>query len=298
MGLRKTRFAEDSFHAVVGNVPFGNFSVPDRTYNAQQHSIHNYFLVKSLRHTAPGGYVAVMTSTWTMDSQRTTARREFARYADLVGGVRLPAGAMRSSAGTDVMVDVLVFRRRKAEETINQDTIDAWVEPGVTTVADAEGVTHQVGMSQYFATHPEQVVGTVQAATDQWGNVTYRVSTDDLATVGADLEQRLAPVVDDAHRHGLGYGPETNQLAEVQPGLHFAVPAEAAVGHIRFDSQQRRFVQYSSSLTWEPVKVAGNRVTESQALLQLRDLGVATIEAQSSGQGEVAADAEIGRAHA
>src|SRR5699024_1675107 len=138
--------------------------------------------------------------------------------------------AMRSSAGTDVMVDVLMFRRRKEEESINQDTIDAWVEPSVITFADAVEVSPKVGMSQYFATHPEQVVGTVQAATDQWGNVTYRVSTDDLATVGADLEQRLASVVDDAQRHGLGYGPETNQLAEVQPGLHFAVPAEAAVG--------------------------------------------------------------------
>src|SRR5699024_932210 len=108
-GFEKTRFAEDSFNAVVGNVPFGKFSVPDQAFTAQPHSIHNSFMAISLRQTAPGGYVAVMTSTWTMDSQRTTARREFARYADLVGGVRLPAGSMRTSAGTDVMTDVLVF---------------------------------------------------------------------------------------------------------------------------------------------------------------------------------------------
>src|SRR5699024_4354565 len=43
-------------------------------------------------------------------------------------------------------------------------------------------------------------------------------------------------------------------------------------------------------LEGESVKVARNRVGESQALLQLRDLGVATIEAQSSGQGQAAAD--------
>src|SRR5699024_9120539 len=258
-GFEKTRFAEDSFHAVVGNVPFGNFSVPDQTYNAQQHSIHNYFIAKSLRHTAPGGYVAVMTSTWTMDSQRTTARRDFARYADLVGGVRLPAGAMRSSAGTDVMTDVLVFRRRKLDETVNQDSINAWVEPGVTTVTDAEGATHQVGMSQYFATHPDQVIGTVQGGTDQWGNVTYNVTTEDLTTVGADLEQRLATVVDEGQRQGLGYEPEALVPTGVEPGLHFEIPPEAAVGHIRFDSQQRQFVQYSPGLEWEPVKVARNR---------------------------------------
>lgn len=289
-GFEKTRFAEESFNAVVGNVPFGNFAVPDQTYNAQQHSIHNYFIAKSLRHTAPGGYVAVMTSTWTMDSQRTTARREFARYADLVGGVRLPAGAMRSSAGTDVMTDVLVFRRRKRDETVDQDAVDAWVEPGTTTVVDAEGVAHSVGLSPYFATHPNQVIGTVQGATDQWGNVTYSVTTDDLTTVGGQLEQRLATVMDEGQRQGLGYAPETLHPAQVEPGLHFEVPPEAAVGHIRFDSQQRQFVQYSSGLEWEPVKVARNRLSESQALLQLRDLGVATIEAQSLGQGQLAAD--------
>src|SRR5699024_11388597 len=227
---------------------------------------------------------------WTMDSQRTTARREFARYADLVGGVRLPAGAMRSSAGTDVMTDVLVFRRRKRDETVDQDAVDAWVEPGTTTVVDAEGVAHSVVLSQYFATHPNQVIGTVQGATDQWGKVTYSVTTDDLTSVGGQLEQRLATVMDEGQRQGLRYAPETLHPAEVEPGLHFEVQPEAAVGHIRFDSQQRQFVQYSPGLEWQPVKVARNRIAESQALLRLRDLGVATIEAQSLGQGQLAAD--------
>src|SRR5699024_7083088 len=136
-GLEKTRFADESFNAVVGNVPFGNFSVADQAYNGQHDSIHNYFIAKSLRHTAPGGYVAVMTSTWTMDSQRTTARREFARYAALVGGVRLPAGAMRTSAGTDVMTDVLVIRRRKPEEPVNQVSNNEVVEPGTINVTTA-----------------------------------------------------------------------------------------------------------------------------------------------------------------
>jgi|GEM_PF-1527659 len=289
-GFEKTRFAEDSFNAVVGNVPFGNFSVPDQAFNAQHHSIHNYFIAKSLRHTAPGGYVAVMTSTWTMDSQRTTARREFARYADLVGGVRLPAGSMRTSAGTDVMTDVLVFRRRKPDEPVNQDSINAWVEPGTMTVTTAEGVAHAVGASQYFATHPEQMIGAVRGVTDQWGNPTYSLETDDLSEVGTQLEQRLMTSIEQAQRQGLGYAPESLNPAVVEPGVHFEVPPEAAVGHIRYDSEDRQFVQYSPSMEWEPVKVARNRVAESQALVQLRDLGVATIEAQSSGQGVAAAE--------
>src|SRR5699024_10142223 len=88
-GFAKTRFADERFNAVVGNVPSGNFSVADQANNVQHHAHHTYFIATSLRPTAPGGFVAVMTSSSTMDSQRTTARREFARYADLVGGVRL-----------------------------------------------------------------------------------------------------------------------------------------------------------------------------------------------------------------
>lgn len=290
-GFEHTQFAEQSFNAVVGNVPFGNFSVADSTYNAQHHSIHNYFIAKSLRHTAPGGYVAVMTSTWTMDSQRTTARREFARYGDLVGGVRLPAGAMRNSAGTDVMVDVLVFRRRKPEEEVSQASLDAWVEPGSMQMADSEGVSHVVGMSQYFATHPEQMIGELRATTDQWGNMAYHLSTDDLSTVGVQLEQRLNAVVDQAAVQQLGYAPESLNPTVVEPGLHYEVVAEADIGHVRFDQEQQQFVRYGPALEWEPIQVARNRRAESQALLGLRDLGVATIEAQSGGHGEDEAEA-------
>lgn len=76
-GFESAQLPESGFHATVGNVPFGNFSVADSAFNAQNHSIHNYFIVKSLRMTAPGGYVAVMTSAWTMDSSRTSARRRW-----------------------------------------------------------------------------------------------------------------------------------------------------------------------------------------------------------------------------
>jgi len=117
----------------------------EQAYNGQHHSNHNYFIAKSLRHTAPGSYVAVMASTWTMDSQRTTARREFARYADYVGGMRLRSGAMRTSAGTELRTDVLVFRRRKPQEQPDQDRINAWIEPGEMTMTVAQGVEHTVG---------------------------------------------------------------------------------------------------------------------------------------------------------
>ena len=82
--------ADNSFHAVIGNVPFGDFKVSDPKHNPGRHSIHNHFILKSLQLTAPGGYVAVVTSSYTMDSRRGTARAEMQRHGDLVGAVRLP----------------------------------------------------------------------------------------------------------------------------------------------------------------------------------------------------------------
>lgn len=282
-GFESVQLPESGFHATVGNVPFGSFSVADRAFNAQNHSIHNYFIIKSLRMTAPGGYVAVMTSAWTMDSSRTTARREMARYGDLVGAVRLPSGAMRDSAGTDVTADVLVFRRREPDAEIDQDAITAWVEPGSVTVTDRDGEAHHVGFSRYFAQHPENVLGEVRADTGPWG-ITYEVRSEDLGVVGDQLEARLVDVVDRAGQNGLAYAPVGAGVVH-QPGLRFPLEAEADVGHVRFNPESNGFERYGSELQWEPVKVPRARAAESQALLRVRDLAVATMSTQSEGHG-------------
>lgn len=282
-GFESAQLPESGFHATVGNVPFGNFSVPDQAFNAQNHSIHNYFIVKSLRMTAPGGYVAVMTSAWTMDSSRTTARREMARYGDLVGAVRLPSGAMRDSAGTDVTADVMVFRRREPDAEIDQDAVAAWVEPGSITLLDREGDAQQLGFSRYFAEHPENVLGEVQADTGPWG-VTYEVRSEDLSLVGEQLESRLADVVDRAGENGLAYAPVGAGVVH-EPGLRFPLEAEADVGHVRFNPESNGFERYGAGMQWEPVKVPRARVAEAQSLLRVRDLAVATMVSQSEGHG-------------
>src|SRR5699024_5152526 len=136
---------------------------------------------------------------------------------------------------------------------------------------------------------PEQMIGPLGGQTDQWGNMTYALTTDDLDTAGEQLENRLSVVVDQGAARGLGHAPANAHPPVVEAGLHYEVAPEAAVGHVRYDPEQRRFVQYNAAMEWEPVKVPRNRMAESHKLLELRDLGVATIEAQSSGLGEAAA---------
>lgn len=116
-GFESTRIPARSFAATVGNVPFGQFTVYDPAHNPQRHSIHNHFILKSLDLTAPGGYVVVLTSRFTLDSVDRRARIAMAARADLLGAVRLPTGAFRRVAGTEVVTDLLVLRRRDQDAT-------------------------------------------------------------------------------------------------------------------------------------------------------------------------------------
>ncbi|MGI8590039.1 MAG: methyltransferase domain-containing protein, partial [Nakamurella sp.] len=63
-----TRYPTGSFDAAIGNVPFGNVTLYDKLHNANGHSLHNHFILKSLDFVRPGGVVAVLTSSFTMDS--------------------------------------------------------------------------------------------------------------------------------------------------------------------------------------------------------------------------------------
>ncbi len=98
-GFEATRVPENSFTATIGNVPFGGFALHDPAHNPAGHSINNHFVLKSLALTAPGGYVAVISSHFTMDSAAQRARRDVAHAADLVGAVRLPTKAFGRVAG-------------------------------------------------------------------------------------------------------------------------------------------------------------------------------------------------------
>ena len=74
--------------------------------------LHDYFIARSIARLRPGGLALFVTSTGTMDKASTTAREHIAGMADLIGAVRLPEASMRATAGTDVVVDLLVFQRR------------------------------------------------------------------------------------------------------------------------------------------------------------------------------------------
>lgn len=155
--VRAESFADSRFDgrfaAVIGNVPFANkLNLHDPLDNRGAHSIHNHFVIKSLAKTAPGGVVAVLASRFVLDATNPAARREMAGYGALVGAVRLPAGAHRRVAGTQVVTDVLVFQRHLDDAPAEEPS---WVN---TTLVDVDGA--ELAVNRYFVENPERVLGT------------------------------------------------------------------------------------------------------------------------------------------
>ncbi len=124
-GFEKTAFPDNFFDIAIGNVPFGQFHVADKRYDRLNFPIHEYFIAKALDEVRPGGVIAVVTSSYTMDKRTASARKYIAQRAELLGAIRLPNNAFKSAAGTEVVSDILFLQKRERMVDIEPE----WVHP-------------------------------------------------------------------------------------------------------------------------------------------------------------------------
>ena len=178
-GFEETSYPDSFFDCVIGNVPFGAYQVSDRRYDRHHFMIHDYFIAKSLDLVRPGGVVAVVTSSGTMDKQNPEVRQYFANRADLLGAIRLPNNAFQRNANTSVVADILFFQKRDRAAITEPD----WVQLKTTP----EGYT----VNSYFADHPEMVLGDFTTESTQYGKQEVTVK----AKEGADLAEQLKEAV-------------------------------------------------------------------------------------------------------
>ena len=155
-GFEKANIPNNFMDVAISNVPFGNYSIADKSYPKKITSaIHNYFFAKSLDKVRPGGIVMFITSSYTMNSSDSTVRRYIMQKADLLGAIRLPDTAFKGNAGTEVVTDILVLKKR-AENTnyAGEDFLEAPYTRPVT------GSWSGAYINDYFNNHPEMVLGT------------------------------------------------------------------------------------------------------------------------------------------
>ena len=178
-GFETMQFPDSFFDCVVGNVPFGNYKVPDKRYDRHNFLIHDYFIAKSLDLVRPGGVVAVVTSSGTMDKKDSSVREYLSNRADLVGAIRLPNNAFQRNANTGVIADILFLQKRDRAAVERAE----WVDLGETP----EGYS----INQYFAQHPEMVLGEITTESTQYGKQETTVKPIE----GADLAKQLKEAV-------------------------------------------------------------------------------------------------------
>ena len=182
-GFEETSYPDSFFDCVIGNVPFGAYQVSDRRYDRHHFMIHDYFIAKSLDLVRPGGVVAVVTSSGTMDKQNPAVRQYIANRAELLGAIRLPNNAFQRNANTSVVSDILFFQKRDRASIEEPEWLNLKEIP--------EGYS----VNAYFAEHPEMVLGEFTTESTQYGKQEVTVKPKE----GITLEEQLKEAVQNIH---------------------------------------------------------------------------------------------------
>lgn len=203
-----SKLPRDFFDVAVGNPPFSSSAIlADPDYKKHAFSLHDYFFAKTIDRVKPGGLVAFVTSRYTMDKQGDKARAYLAERADLVGAIRLPQTAFKKNAGTEVVTDVMFLRKKVPGETF--EYAHPWLKAVPVKTKDGDAV-----VNEYFAAHPEMVLGTPALAGSMYSKNEYTVLPPD-----GDIEALFSEAVDrlpaDIYKARRGSAAEAAQVREI-----------------------------------------------------------------------------------
>ena len=248
-GFEKTDYPNDFFDVAIGNVPFGQYKVADRAYDKHNFLIHDYFFAKALDKVRPGGVVAFVTSKGTMDKKSPEVRKYLAQRAELLGAIRLPNTAFKENAGTEVTSDILFLKKR--DRVI--DTLPDWVH----LCENEDGIA----MNQYFADHPEMIMGKMQMASGQFG-MEVTCTPDTAIPLSKQLEKAIS------HIEGRIDEVEFDELDDEL--TREAIPADPGVKNYSYTIVDER-VYYRENSIMKPVDVSETMEQRMKGMVQIRD---------------------------
>ena len=257
-GFEEANLPDSFFDAVVGNVPFGDFKVPDKRYDKHKFLIHDYFFAKSLDKLRPGGVMALITSKGTMDKENPAVRKYIAQRADLLGAIRLPNNTFKGNAGTEVVSDILILQKRDRLIDIEPD----WVHLGT----DENGIP----MNSYFVDHPEMILGEMQMVSGRFGPEPSCVPYE-----GADLDEQLSEAIANIHGEVTAYEVD-DELTEEDN----SIPADPTVRNFSYTVvDDKIYFRENSRMT--PVDVSATAENRIKGMITIRDAVRNLIELQT-----------------
>jgi putative helicase len=246
--FEQAEIPDSFFDAVVGNVPFGDFSVADKRYDKNHFLIHDYFFAKSLDKLRPGGVMALVTSKGTMDKENPAVRKYIAQRAELLGAIRLPNDTFKGNAGTEVVSDILILQKRDRIIDIEPD----WVHLNT----DKNGIR----MNSYFAEHPEMILGDMKIVSGRFGDETTCTPYEN-----ADLESLLDEAVSNIHGEITEYETEENIKEEDN-----SIPADPNVRNFSYTVLDD-VIYFRENSRMSPVEVSATAENRIKGLIEIRN---------------------------
>ena len=257
-GYEKTVFPDNFFDVAIGNVPFGQFHVPDKRYDRLNFPIHEYFIAKALDQVRPGGVIAVVTSSYTMDKRAASARKYIAQRAELLGAIRLPNNAFKAAAGTEVVSDILFLQKRERMVDIEPE----WVH----LATDENGIQ----MNSYFIDHPDMVLGEMKMVSGPFGPTPTCEPYPE-----QPLEALLAEAVQNIHGEITAYDRE-----EELEGEDHSIEADPAVRNFSYTLVNGQ-IYYRENSRMNPVEVSKTAESRIRGMIELRDCVRTLLEYQT-----------------
>jgi N12 class adenine-specific DNA methylase/adenine-specific DNA methylase len=257
-GYEKTSFPDNFFDVAIGNVPFGQFHVPDKRYDRLNFPIHEYFIAKALDQVRPGGVIAVVTSSYTMDKRTASARKYLAQRAELLGAIRLPNNAFKAAAGTEVVSDILFLQKRER-------MVD--IEPEWVHLATNE---NGIQMNSYFIDHPDMVLGEMKMVSGPFGPTPTCEPYPE-----QPLEALLAEAVQNIHGEIAAYDRE-----EELEGEDHSIEADPAVRNFSYTLVAGQ-IYYRENSRMNPVEVSKTAESRIRGMIELRDCVRTLLEYQT-----------------
>ena len=257
-GFEETSYPDSFFDCVIGNVPFGAYQVSDRRYDRHHFMIHDYFIAKSLDLVRPGGVVAVVTSSGTMDKQNPAVRQYIANRAELLGAIRLPNNAFQRNANTRVVSDILFFQKRDRASIEEPEWLNLKEIP--------EGYS----VNAYFAEHPEMVLGEFTTESTQYGKQEVTVKPKE----GITLEEQLKEAVQNIHGTITELELSDTELEEV-----VSIPADPDVKNFSFTVVNEE-VYYRENSVMNRMELPAMTAERVKGMVKIRDVTNELIQCQ------------------
>ena len=257
-GFEETNLPDSFFDAVVGNVPFGDFKVPDKRYDKHKFLIHDYFFAKSLDKLRPGGVMALITSKGTMDKENSAVRKYIAQRADLLGAIRLPNNTFKGNAGTEVVSDILILQKRDRIIDIEPE----WVQ--LDTTEDG------IKMNHYFVQHPEMVLGEMKMVSGRFGLEATCVPYEN-----SDLSEQMDEAIANIHGELTAYEVE-DELAEEDT----SIPADPTVRNFSYTVVDDK-IYYRENSHMTPVDCSATAENRIKGMIRIRDSVRTLLEMQT-----------------